>query len=344
MEELFSIDARPDAAVQRQVQRGDAKEAARRQRKRELRAREHKLARSVFADEGSEEEADDDDDAAAAPAADADEDEFGGEDGEGDDGDGDGDDDGDDGDGGAPPRRRQRTAAAEAALAVDEIATLAPAWVDEDDGSAVVDVMARNRTRKLRREPSERLLDGDEYGERLRAQFRATAPETGWAGRLETRRTPRKGGGAAGGEAAADAAPALLQSAAPLLGASAALPADALSVKRLADLNTAAPSQSVVQSIGFHPNGQLALTAGFDKTLRLFRPDGLHNPKVQSVHLAQLPIASACFDHDGGRVLLCGKAKQWSAARPAPPNPPARPRRPRRPRRRRRRPHCTFST
>ena len=94
---LFSIDARPDAAVQRQVQRGDAKEAARRQRKRELRAREHKLARSVFADEGSEEEADDDDDAAAAPAADADEDEFGGEDGEGDD---DGDDDGDgDGDG-----------------------------------------------------------------------------------------------------------------------------------------------------------------------------------------------------------------------------------------------------
>ena len=347
MEALFSIDARPDAAVQRQVQRGDTAAAARKQRKRELRAREHKLARSVFADEGSEEEADDDDDAAAAPAADADADEFGGEDGEGDDdGDGDGDDDGDDGDGGAPPRRRQRTAAAEAALAVDEIATLAPAWVDEDDGSAVVDVMAKNRTRKLRREPSERLLDGDEYGERLRAQFRATAPETGWAGRLETRRTPRKGGGAAGGEAAADAAPALLQSAAPLLGASAALPADALSVKRLADLNTAAPSQSVVQAIGFHPNGQLALTAGFDKTLRLFRPDGLHNPKVQSVHLAQLPIASACFDHDGGRVLLCGKAKQWSAAPPArpPARPAARPRRPRRPRRRRRRPHCTFST
>ena len=97
MEELFSIDARPDAAVQRQVQRGDAAGAARRQRKRELRAREHKLARSVFADEGSEEEADDDDDAAAAPAADADEDEFGGEDDDGDD-DGDGDDDDNDDD------------------------------------------------------------------------------------------------------------------------------------------------------------------------------------------------------------------------------------------------------
>ena len=141
----------------------------------------------------------------------------------------------------------------------------------------------------------------------------------------------------------------------PLLGASAALPADALSVKRLADLNTAAPSQSVVQAIGFHPNGQLALTAGFDKTLRLFRPDGLHNPKVQSVHMAQLPIASACFSHDGGRVLLCGKAKRGGPPpagarppapprKPAPPAPPAPRRRPRRPRRRRRRPHCTFST
>ena len=94
MEALFSVDARPDAAVQRQVQRGDAKEAGRRQRKRELRAREHKLARSVFADEGSEEEADDDDDAAAAPAADADEDGFGGEDGEDGEGEGEGEGDG----------------------------------------------------------------------------------------------------------------------------------------------------------------------------------------------------------------------------------------------------------
>ena len=39
----------------------------------------------------------------------------------------------------------------------------------------------------------------------------------------------------------------------------------------LADANKAEPSASVVRSVEFHPNGQLLLTAGLDKRLRLFQ-------------------------------------------------------------------------
>jgi WD40 repeat protein len=42
-------------------------------------------------------------------------------------------------------------------------------------------------------------------------------------------------------------------------------------VTPLADANKAEPSASVVRSVEFHPNGQLLLTAGLDKRLRLFQ-------------------------------------------------------------------------
>ena len=44
-----------------------------------------------------------------------------------------------------------------------------------------------------------------------------------------------------------------------------------LQVTPLADANKAEPSASVVRSVEFHPNGQLLLTAGLDKRLRLFQ-------------------------------------------------------------------------
>ena len=51
---------------------------------------------------------------------------------------------------------------------------------------------------------------------------------------------------------------------------SAALPQAAIDTTRVRDVNETAPSQAVVQTVRFHPSGQLALTAGYDKTLRLF--------------------------------------------------------------------------
>lgn len=137
---------------------------------------------------------------------------------------------------------------------------------------------------------------------------------------------------------------AVLRSNAPLLGGGAEggvgspHPKGRLSIQRVRNLNQAAPSKAVVRALEFHRSGQLALTAGLDKTLRLFqvrpitpctaRPkacaltppvwlaqvDGKHNPKVQGVHFADTPITSAAFTTGGGardEVVCTGRRKHF---------------------------------
>lgn len=60
-------------------------------------------------------------------------------------------------------------------------------------------------------------------------------------------------------------------SAGPLLGKSAKLPMGRIELTRVKDANHEEPSQAVIQSVEFHPAGQLLLTAGFDKHLRFFQ-------------------------------------------------------------------------
>jgi hypothetical protein len=47
----------------------------------------------------------------------------------------------------------------------------------------------------------------------------------------------------------------------------------------------------------FHPNGSIALTAGLDKTLRLFKCDGTRNEKLRSgklyLYRSRLPTISS---------------------------------------------------
>ena len=56
-----------------------------------------------------------------------------------------------------------------------------------------------------------------------------------------------------------------------MLGTSAALPAGTIAVTALADANAAETTAGVVRSVEFHPGGQLLMTAGLDKRLRLFQ-------------------------------------------------------------------------
>lgn len=79
-----------------------------------------------------------------------------------------------------------------------------------------------------------------------------------------------------------------------------------LDICRMKDANQHSPSNAVVQSVQFHPNGQLLLTAGLDKTLHLFQVDGTTNAAVESVFLKDLPLLDAKFTLGGSRVLLAG--------------------------------------
>lgn len=79
-----------------------------------------------------------------------------------------------------------------------------------------------------------------------------------------------------------------------------------LDICRMKDANQHNPSNAVVQSVQFHPNGQLLLTAGLDKTLHLFQVDGTSNAKVENVFLKDLPLLDAKFTLGGSRVVLSG--------------------------------------
>ncbi|RHY53849.1 hypothetical protein DYB34_003426, partial [Aphanomyces astaci] len=77
-------------------------------------------------------------------------------------------------------------------------------------------------------------------------------------------------------------------------------------VGRVKDANQHGQSNAVVQSVQFHPNGQLLLTAGLDKALRLFQIDGSTNSKIESIFLKDMPISCAKFTADGKRIVMSG--------------------------------------
>jgi hypothetical protein len=161
----------------------------------------------------------------------------------------------------------------------------AAAWVDPADEGVTVQVASAPRLRKLRQSKGQTELSGADYEAALRRQHCALHPRTTWAMSAKQQRQSR-GAPAAAGDAAIDefeepdeetAERLLMSGSGLLLGGGAAggrggvLAPGALELSRLRDANGASPSDAVVQALQFHPNGQLMLTAGFDKRLKLFQ-------------------------------------------------------------------------
>eukprot|EP00271_Cylindrocystis_brebissonii_P009232 TRINITY_DN2392_c0_g1_i2.p1 TRINITY_DN2392_c0_g1~~TRINITY_DN2392_c0_g1_i2.p1 ORF type:complete len:340 (+),score=48.84 TRINITY_DN2392_c0_g1_i2:695-1714(+) len=199
----------------------------------------------------------------------------------------------------------------------------------------MVNLVSVNRLRKLRIKEEEAMVSGDEYARRLREQYSKlhSGGSTAWA-RLPKRRDESKllarldneddpGQLAeAGGE---EVEPRLREGwedededggrilrEGELVGKSrrgGLLPEGRLDTTRLHDANQADPCRAVVQSVHFHPNAQLLVTASYDRTLRFFHIDGKENAKVQSIFLSDMPIKKALFSHDGSRVVAGGRRK-----------------------------------
>ena len=175
-----------------------------------------------------------------------------------------------------------------------------PVWHDDDDQTLSIDVESVDRLRKLRKTEEESKLAGDEYSSRLRKQFSKINPSVSWATRKSLESSTDE-----------DAGSALLQSTASLLSKGRRLPQSVLEVERLKDANIADVSDAVIQSVRFHPQSQLMLSAGLDKRLKLFQVDGKSNPKVQGVYFEDMPIRTAEFSADGSEIFLCGRRKYF---------------------------------
>ncbi|KAJ1692466.1 hypothetical protein LUZ63_009164 [Rhynchospora breviuscula] len=178
-----------------------------------------------------------------------------------------------------------------------------PAWVDEEEERTQVDIAKVNRLRKLRRDAEEQLISGSEYVERLRAQHVKLNPGTDWARAGSDQESGLTGVDDDGREE-------LLTSNADLvLKDSVKLLPGLLEFSRLNNANREEKSNSVINSVQFHRNGQLLLTAGLDRRMRLFQVDGKRNPKASSIFLEDCPIYKASFLPDGSEVILAGRRK-----------------------------------
>lgn len=194
-----------------------------------------------------------------------------------------------------------------------------PVWVDDEEEKASINIAKVNRLRKLRKEEDESVISGSAYVSRLRAHHVKLNPGTEWA-QLDSR--PRNyssddedsnienGAVLARSYNDGEGVDDILRTNEDLVvKSSVKLLPGLLEYSRLVDANADDLSNSPINSVQFHRNTQLLLTAGLDKKLRFFQIDGKRNTKIQSIFLDDCPIQKACFLPDGSQVIASGRRK-----------------------------------
>lgn len=192
-----------------------------------------------------------------------------------------------------------------------------PAWVDEEEEVTAVNINKAYRLRKLRKEEDESLITGSEYVSRLRAQHLKLNPGPEWA-QLDSRSKIDKSSDDESSDEENEAVASrgykdvdsILRSNEDLVvkSGSKLLPG-LLEYSRLVDANRQDPSNAPINSVQFHRNAQLLLSAGLDRRLKFFQIDGKRNTKIQSIFLDDCPIRKASFLPDGSQVILSGRRK-----------------------------------
>ncbi|CAG8441103.1 3850_t:CDS:2 [Acaulospora morrowiae] len=197
------------------------------------------------------------------------------------------------------------------------------AWHDSDDEKVYVSLKSKNMLKKLRKTEEENVIPGDQYEMRLRHQFEKIYPVPKWATKSQKRKRKQEsdsddstgeessGEEASGGKHDGGGQDSMQIIEIPKVARSKLLPVDKLEISKVKDANLQAYSQCVVQVATFHPNARVIMTAGLDKTIRLFQVDGKINPKIQSVVLKDLPIYRASFNSSGTEIIATGRKKHF---------------------------------
>ena len=182
--------------------------------------------------------------------------------------------------------------------------------MDEEEDKTNINIARVNRLRKLRKEGDESLISGSDYVSRLRAQHINLNPGTEWAqfdsrSRNDTSFDDESSDEENGAVLShnyknVEAVEDILQTNENLVvRSSTKLLPGRLEYSRLVDANAEDPSNAPINSVQFHRNAQLLLTAGLDRRLRFFQIDGKRNTKIQSIFLDDCPIRKASFLPDG---------------------------------------------
>ncbi|CAN8075063.1 unnamed protein product [Agarophyton chilense] len=209
-----------------------------------------------------------------------------------------------------------------------------PVWVDEDDGQIEVDLLKVPRRKKLRRNVKENKISATEYAKRIQ-EFYANENAVkgtvgGWAqlpsqkknidGYISSEEGSDEEEMSETEKDLSDNVKSLLQSTGSLLSkrkrSQAALgisngpptlPKQVLDIQLLKHANHGDRCQAEARCVEFHPSGRLLLTAGFDKTLRLYQIEGKHSTKIQSIYVKRFPIHGAKFVGAGSEIILTSR-------------------------------------
>lgn len=184
------------------------------------------------------------------------------------------------------------------------------AWHDFDDDEDDISIdltSGSHRLAKLARqgdeEPSSR-ISGREYEKRLRQQYQKMkeSKTTSWVKKLREERDSTS--------LEEDTAQGHTRRVGGLLlrkDSSKRIPPGRLEITKLTDANKTKPSKSIVNSVEFHPAGQLLMTAGLDRRVSFFSIDGLKNPHVQSIFFEDMPVHTAKFLTHGAKIFCSGR-------------------------------------
>lgn len=199
------------------------------------------------------------------------------------------------------------------------------AWEDSDDERMNVSVATSDRLKKLRKTQGETSISGASYVRRLRAQFEKIYPRPAWADQLDEEPENADDGDDMDADETPVSDPKNNTNA--VLSVLAAtqqfvvqkkhklIPPHKISITRLKDANQAKRSRSGVQAVAFHHTHPLMLTAGYDRTIRVFHIDGKANSLVTSLHFKDLPIQCAGFsplgNEDGKTLVFAGGRRRY---------------------------------
>ncbi|KAK9456517.1 WD40-repeat-containing domain protein [Dipodascopsis uninucleata] len=199
------------------------------------------------------------------------------------------------------------------------------AWIDSDDEQLTVSLTSTDRLKKLRATEIDDIISGKEYTWRLRSQFQRIYPAPDWAkvSRLKRRSESDNDDSSSASDVevedeeerllATDPLKTLLQRSGSLTkrSKSKALQPSIIDISRLRDVNHDSPSPSAIQSLSFHSSLPLLLSAGYDRTLRIYNTDGKVNQLATSLHIRSSPIQTAQFHPDGRRVFAGGRRRHF---------------------------------
>eukprot|EP00548_Thalassiothrix_antarctica_P000999 CAMPEP_0194132228 /NCGR_PEP_ID=MMETSP0152-20130528/2745_1 /TAXON_ID=1049557 /ORGANISM="Thalassiothrix antarctica, Strain L6-D1" /LENGTH=554 /DNA_ID=CAMNT_0038827201 /DNA_START=39 /DNA_END=1706 /DNA_ORIENTATION=+ len=174
-----------------------------------------------------------------------------------------------------------------------------PAWVDHDD--VEVDLTKTNRLKKLQNFCDEDVskVSGSDLEHRLRTRFQETSMKfvcTDWANMRDEKHNHDN-----------------IETSASTISATSTnlLPSEVLAVRRCSNANQQDFIKAALRSVHFHhgsdPDSPLLLTAGMDKTLRFFSVGEEESQKIHGITFPKLPITTARFLGDSGKVAISGK-------------------------------------